>query len=451
MMVGLRDSNGTWIENHFAGSHSNSRAGVWEEVAGTFTPDGDEVKVQVKFYRHKYAPQHKGIELRNLYFGEGVSTTATAARKTVSTGAVVSVDEFGNFTVNGEPFFPIAIYSQKLRDDWGIYKTQGFNTTMRSAGASDNARQKAHDAGLMTSFNITGYLTWTLDDSIYTINPWASDLAGRIQEVDDHMNSDSTSAWSDFLMWYWDNENHLLSVPFEIADSLIALIDSVEVDLFGSNAYPLYILQGNYGVARAYNRYSDVTGSYIRNHTQRQATQGTNGLIMLRNIEGQTTPVSFMQINDTEQWRLGPDDLRVMVYRGLIAGAKALGIFKDFYHPDREWLGCEYSRWWSEMPALSNEIQQLMPVIRAPIHTDWGVKAEASGIVLGTRELGETKYVLAVNTNGYDVTTGGVFDPEPEKMPRKVYDYFTGRPIQVQRKRAEFTIPAHDTRVFVLE
>jgi hypothetical protein len=278
-----------------------------------------------------------------------------------------------------------------------------------------------------------------------------SDLAAAIQKLDDRVSSDGKTAWSDFLMWYWDNENELLSVPFEMVDSLVAIIDSMEVDLFGSNAYPLYILQGNYGIARAYSRYSDVTGTYVRNDKQRRATQGTNGLTMLRNIEGQTTPVSFMQINDTAERRLGPDDLRVMVYCGLIAGAKALGIFRDFYHPDREWLGCEHSRWWPEMPALSGEIQQLLPVIRAPIHTDWGVKVKASGIVLGTREVGQTKYVLAVNTNASDVTTSGIFDGEPERLPRKVYDFFTGEVIGAQWQDTEFTILAHGTRVLVLE
>jgi hypothetical protein len=117
---------------------------------------------------------------------------------------------------------------------------------------------------------------------------------------------------------------------------------------------PVYILQGNYGCARQFNSVCDVTGSYVGRPGPRDAAMpggydgdGAASLSLLDCVEGQTAPVSVIEINHG----IGMG-YEATLTAALMAGGRATGFWMDgdaataASHPD--WPGpIETQPWWN--------------------------------------------------------------------------------------------------------
>jgi hypothetical protein len=156
----------------------------------------------------------------------------------------------------------------------------------------------------------------------------------------------------------------------------------------------LYILQGNFGIARAYP-WCDVTGTYVNGRSQEDVAQGPTGFLLLDQTS--PAPVSIAQINDNAIVGGAPltaDELVVMAYQGIIAGARAIGVFADYYGPDAPESGIEHAPWSAAMPQLAEEIRALLPVLRTPRGKVW----MQGGLELGLRtEPDGTRWLFVVN------------------------------------------------------
>jgi hypothetical protein len=85
----------------------------------------------------------------------------------------------------------------------------------------------------------------------------------------------------------------------------------------GIRQRPIYILQGNWGRAVAYNAYGDLVGTY-----QRPGQMPQVPLLTLQQISGQTSPVVFGQI---QQGNKTSAVMQGQVLSVLTTGARAIG------------------------------------------------------------------------------------------------------------------------------
>ncbi|MBN1672661.1 MAG: hypothetical protein JXR37_16585 [Kiritimatiellae bacterium] len=410
-----------------AGRECGTAANKWEESANVYVPGSDVTHVELLICR-TIGPRNDGsIWLDDFFFCEGVGFDRPPSPKRRFDGTITRFDELGNIEIceGGEwkPFFPFSICADGHRADWTAYAGAGFNCSSR-ASSIDGIR-KAREAGLKCFFDIGPWVgAWHQKD--YSL------LAQRIRDIHEAGLSETV------IMYYWDNETYQTynmrdrkASPWDIyatPKTCAETIDRAERSMNrGRRLRPLYQLAGNYGMARMYRGYYDMaacyTGAGLGNTGG--AAGGPAGLLVLDNIEGQDAPL-FAQVN-------GRVD-RINIYSLIIGGAKGFSFWKDWVGKDGKGAGgvagakpIELHSWYSELPAVRREVDDLLPIIRLPHWTSWRVLCKTDRIVLGTREYEHNNrregYVIACNTSRSAATAA--FSVEGlSYSPVAVKDYF---------------------------
>jgi hypothetical protein len=125
--------------------------------------------------------------------------------------------------------------------------------------------------------------------------------------------------------YYYDNES---PTQFVLATQVLSLVASLDRQ-GGMRQRPIYILQGNWGLAPAYNAYGDITGTYQRGQDL--------PLRVMQHIHGQTSPVVFGQIQQESGKTLARMRSQILSLFG--AGAHAIGywhtrpIVQELWYP----------------------------------------------------------------------------------------------------------------------
>ncbi|MDH3215813.1 MAG: hypothetical protein OEN01_05905 [Candidatus Krumholzibacteria bacterium] len=466
MGVGGYDANRHFTFNHFASRQGTDRADQWQEAMIPFRTTDFESEVQLHIRRNDEEPDPAGcVWFDDIYLGEGVVFEDPPSRKRQFASDKIVIDSLGNFYVKKEqsmtPFFPIAVYGSHTRDDFEIYKAQGFNTYMRANSPSTMA--KAAAAGLYFVLDLTRPMMNANSKEESRIQ--GQGLANRIEKLYHQVNGSGKRVMDNFLMYYWDNE--LLGKDWSVAQVILAAIQSAEKELRSERGkpaarqHPVYVLQGNFGIARCYNRIVDtndrplvdVMGTYVFGVDRPGSPQNADGLVALDKMPGQTAPAAFAQINDPGNVSITPADLRLRVYNALIAGAKAIGIFNDRYTRDGYKTGIEHSLWWEALPQLADEINMLHPIIQQPHWTKWQVFADADNLSIGTRDYNGKSYILVTNNNPFSVkVTFAITGDVNVKPPHCVVDHLqSGVVARVSRSKFEVTLLKHATKVYRLE
>ena len=230
--------------------------------------------------------------------------------------------------------------------------------------------------------------------------------------------------------------------------AVLAIIETIrkhDQDATGRPQHPIYALQGNFGVARtyAYAGLTDMVGTYVggAEMTAGAAGGGDRGLTVLDRVEGQSNPVVLAQFNGVH----GAGEMRRRLYTALMAGARAMGFWRDCYAPGcrQQWgrsvLPVEETEWWPDFPNLRREIDDLLLLIRQPHWTTWGLTATTSGAVaFGTREYKGEGYVLVANQKTTPASiTFTIHDLS--YTPESVQDHFSGREV-VRVSNETFTV-----------
>ncbi len=238
--------------------------------------------------------------------------------------------------------------------------------------------------------------------------------------------------YDQLLFYYLDNEKSFEG--WQNLHDVIATVKAQDRDRSGRRRHPIYALQGQYGTARMYaNRqvqFTDMVGAYF----------GEDALLTLQNIEGQTNPVVFAQINHRNEM----PNFRFRVYNALIRGAKGLGYYRDFYGVTRrgkiQGRQVEEVEWWPDLPNLRREIEQLLPLLRQPHWTPWKLTPNPAHktLAMGTRAYRGEGYVLLANRKKTPVTVTFTLQHFPYK-PKAVYDYFSGKNVTTVSQDA-FTV-----------
>ena len=255
-----------------------------------------------------------------------------------------------------------------------------------------------------------------------------ANLESRLQSIE------SAGMMSNLLTFYWDNENH--HEQWEVPQNVIDVIRSYDVNpLTGNKRVPVYMLQGNFGIARVHAsaELSDIAGTYYEKPSTfgTEANGGSSRFHVLRDLEGQTNQAVFAQFNGVS----GAGQMRRRLYSAIIDGARAMGYWRDCSNATCQQQNPDVppiveQAWWDDIPNLRTEIDQLLPLIREPHWTSWQLTPlnSTGDISFGTRNYQGDGYLII---NNHSTTSGSVtFRIEGLNYnARKLKDYFTNQTV----------------------
>ncbi len=382
------DQNGTFIRQLRGSAHANSKPGVWEEAAITVIPDPDVQFVTVTAERFNAQAATTDMWVDDFSLGRGLVLRDPAAPKTEFVGSHIRVDAKGNFDVfeNGKwkPFFPFCIAADQARPSFVPLARQGFNCNVW--GGSVVEVQKAKDAGMYSGIEIAQFTNT------------GAHAYGRADVLTSTINNLKKAGLFDQVLWYyWDNEESY--AEYQTPRTIIDTIRALDVDANGKRLHPIFVLQGNYGMARASRTdagvpFSDVVGTYLPGGNTGGAGGGPAATLLLGRLQGQTSPESICQINS------GVDvTFRSRLYGCLANGGRGLSFWADNV-PGQNVPPAEQQPFWPILPSLKSEIDRLLPIIRSTSDR-WTVRSSvdnaATPVSFGTRYLNDTGYILLGN------------------------------------------------------
>ncbi len=441
MFVAYYDADKNYIRNSFGSRQGVTTADTWQECSYIFRPVNGEVYVKLKISLMEQPKNYPAgsIWVDNLYLGEGIGFEQAPSAKTAFNGSQTKVDALGNVEImkNGSwtPFFPIGIYSDGTRSDWSIYSAQGFNTVM---WVGDYVGvQKAKNAGMMSNFDLSDYIVAPNDNRYNNLTLLTS-----------YINGIKNAGLMDSLLFYYcDNENAY--DEWDVPISVTAKVRELDRDANNNLMHPIYFLQGNEGIARKYYsanvHISDIVGDYVtldNPATYPEANRGSFGLITLDNIEQQTNPVVMAQINHGVGLRF-----RARVFSAIAHGAKGIGFWRD----GGSAIPIEQQPWWNDLPNISSEINQLLPLIREPHWTNWTVTSSSDLIDFGTRDYDGEGYLIVANEQSYNINVTFTLSGLPYTAIN-ARDFFTDSiAASISNNQFTVTIPAYGSKVYRLE
>ncbi len=413
-----------WVQNAEATKYANAHTEEWEEtVIYVKVPKNPRIKYfSIKIFMQPKYSKDGDIWIDDILFAKGLHFSSPSTKKPFL-GTFTRVDALGNVEVfeNGQwkPFFPMCIYADSHRKDWSIYKKQGFNTNMWASSAQ--TIQKAKNAGLYSGLQVVDYmLPGTSEKKI-------SRLLKTLREIKEK------NLMQNLLFYYIDNEIYTLPYEMRLAAKMIKQKD---LDANGKRMHPIYMLNGDYGLTRQYNSISDITGTYVK----------VDALVVQQNIQGQTQPVVIAQINDGIGLNFRP-----ILFGAIAKGAKGMGFWRDYLTKNRWNVGpIEKQPWWPDLPNIAREIKQMMPLIRADHHTRWKARCDDDDLILGTRTLEGTGYMILANPTDRKLTAKISFSGLAYR-PKIVRDYFTKvQAAKILDHDFVITLPPHGTKVVSL-
>ncbi|ANM30020.1 hypothetical protein ABI59_11225 [Acidobacteria bacterium Mor1] len=368
------DGSGTFLGNVGGSKLMPSQEGVWEETAYVYRPSSAEVAlVRPKLFR-KAGPGWARMTLWADDFAfwqlppDGSPTyRMPPAAKHSFNGARTRVDDLGNFEIfrDGEwrPFFPFTIYVHHPQD-FQVYSDAGFNVAMNERGFGVEAG-KAIDA--VSPFNPDGmeYLfishTWS--------DPGPTDL--QLDVALDNLRTKTSPArgvrlWERLFAFNYDNEIFSdCGLEDDVTEECLQRMWQAQIapmtDIFqadrdengGVRGVPSYMLNGNEGVARAYDKPESAVNAQGDLRMDITGTYGAESLGHMGHIDNQTAPPLNVQI----QTSVG-DRYRALAYGGVGLGAKMIGTWRD----------------WAPTTGSHGNIYK-SPVLRLCGATDFGLQA----------------------------------------------------------------------------
>jgi hypothetical protein len=430
LYVAAVNADGTQIRQLLGNAHANSKLGVWEEAAITIIPEPDVQFISVHAERFNAQSGTGDMWVDDFSLTRGLVLREPPTPKTEFTGSRVRVDSRGNFDVfeNGKwkPFFPFCIAADQARPSFVPLARQGFNCNVW--GGSVVEVQKAKDAGMYSGIEIAQF-TNTGGHSY-----------GRADVLTSTVDALRKAGLSDSVLWYyWDNEESY--AEYDTPRKIVDTIRAIDVDAAGQRMHPIFVLQGNYGMARASRTdagvaFSDVVGTYLPGGNTGGAGGGPASTLILGRLQGQTSPESICQINSGVSVTF-----RSRLYGCLANGGRGLSFWADNV-PGQNVPPAEQQPFWPILPSLRSEIERLLPILRSDSER-WTLRSSidnaATPISFGTRYLDKTGYVLLGNQTVTPQPITFSFDGVGYKVTR-VKDLLTNRLYPVANNQLTITV-----------
>jgi hypothetical protein len=410
-----------------ASRYGTTRAGAWEECVVTITTGPNDRYLRCSVGRAQFADNSDYFWADDWYLGEGIGFEQPPAPKKAFRGGLTRVDELGNFEIlqNGawKPFFPFSICVDARRPDWSVLVKQGFNCNTWATSVDQIRKAKA--AGMMSAIDLN---RWALFAS-YREYPGLEQFIQGVKKA---------GLMDGVLFYYMDNEYYQYfkdrpdSERWEVPLKVIETVRKNDPD------HPIFMLTGNYGMARMYTGLADVVGAYVGGGNTGGADGGfTSPLTILANIQGQTAPL-MGQINGNVD--------RVALYQIIIAGGKGFSHWKDNARGPSE-----ARSWWAGLPQLRQEVERLLPLIRQPHWTAWQLTSSEASLTVGTRNYRGEGYAIVLNGRAAPVKTTFAIHGL-SYTPKAVRDYFTDQVVApVSDQSFTVALEGRATAVYRLE
>lgn len=259
-----------------------------------------------------------------------------------------------------------------------------------------------------------------------------------------------------FLGGSWDNENasHRSSKFKKYMEKFLLKVDDANHD--GKRDHPMYMLNGNQGVARAHDNKNldimDVTGTYINaggvgevDHSVPVETLG-----LFNAIDKLKAPGSSIQLQTYLHEKFIP-----ALFFGIIQGGRSVGVWRDGTTHAGTKKDFTKNVWAPALAGYSDENgkpspritdpatgkkypkggvfaqidKMLIPIIRQPRHTEWSATVSDPYVKIGTRDFKKQNRHFLILANFADkdkkvkVSLGGI-------DITKAKDFFTGARIK---------------------
>ncbi len=422
------------ISNSLGTMTANSKKDVWEENS-VYIDVPNNLNIKYFTIRILSLPKY-GIDgniwIDDISFKEGIYVSENSDKKSFN-GSITKVDKLGNIEIlkNGkfEPFFPIGIYTDEKRSNWDIYKKQGFNIAMWADNA--DAIQKAKDAGLYSSMQIVQYIMPVDSEWIpQKRDKKLAHLKKTLKEIRDRALMDN------LLFYYIDNEFYHLKPEYS---DIVDLIIEQDIDKNGQRMHPIYMLSGTYGLARKYNKRIDFTGTYVAE--DRFETDRTNAFTILNETQNQNQPAVIAQIN-----RGVNKNFRPILFAAIAKGARGMAFWRDGGSVG----DITKQPWWSDLPNIAKEIEQMMPLIRSDHKTSWSVTSDSRDVVFGTRSVNDIGYLILANPTRDEKRVTFTIHNLPYKVSI-AEDYFTKEHLaKVENNQTTITVAPQSSKVVTL-
>ncbi len=417
------------IENSDGTMCSNSKKGEWEDNFVVINiPENEMIKyIKIKILMLAKYGKSAPIWIDDIRFEKGLKLPKRGYKKSFE-GTMTRVDKLGNIDIKKDgkfiPFFPIGIYTDENRKDWSIYKKMGFNLNM---WASDIPTiKKSKDAGLYSMMQIVQYIV-PVDEEWIPQNPQKKIF--HLKRALDDIKSKGYS--QNLLFYYVDNEFYHLNPKFT---NIIKIVKEKD-----ENAHPIYMLSGAYGMARKYNNYIDITGTYVAKDGFE--TPSVDAFEILDKTPNQIQPVVFAQIN-----RGVGKNFRPILYGAIAKGAKGVGFWRDGGSAG----SIEKRAVFKQLPVIADEIKKLMPVIRSDTNSGFGLLCKNKDLIYGTRVIENIGYLIVSNPTRSEIMTECRIN-DSSFSANVLKDYFSGKTAaKVQNGVFELQINPQDAKVMKL-
>lgn len=428
--------------SYSTGRVATSTTGQWQEATVVVhVTDPTIVKVKVVIEEVSSAAYTSDFFIDDAYLGKDISfvESPVAARQAFN-GGKVTVDELGNWRVleNGQwkDFFPFGLYPNGGRTNYQVLSDQGFNFLFSLQWRFQLERAKAavsatyNPNGMRAGLRLGKYAI--PNDPYWTLTY----LASVIQDL----NGGTPDLGETLLCYDWDNENN-----WTTWSNWFDMVNTVRAN---DTAHPIYILNGYAGVQRLFSkRLSDVCGTYT-GYAGGGMENGLYNFDILQYQQNQDIPASIAQINAVDETSYG---MRLRVYYALIQGARGICWWGDGYDNNGNAdpnLMVENRAWWSDIPNLRHELDQMLPILKQKHWTDWSASCSDSQIGYNTRTYGNQGYLIVMNSGG---SASNATFTLTDYAAREVRDYFTGAVVTgVSGNQFTVTLPGHSTAVYQL-
>ncbi len=288
----------------------------------------------------------------------GIQESASV-KKTFDGGGAVKIDALGNISVSDANVFPMA-FANGYDDEYGDYKTQGFNSVVVKDVAE---AQAAVTAGLTYIMDFTEYFSVVTDDQ--------STHDANISEIQDIIDGLSTASILDGCLFYRLNNEQINRSQYA-ADicSAIKVKDPTHPVYMNLIINPLEVRR--FVDPDSEETYIDMAGGLIGDGGNKHDVAVTSTDVLVIGNYSEAIPVSFniAELLPVENDMVGKADTSFFasVYAGIANGAKGFIFTSD----DPDALS-DYA-WWNDFPAFKDELNTFVAngILFAP-EASWNI------------------------------------------------------------------------------
>lgn len=396
----------------------------WQEVATVIVPTGSTRYIALGANRADEQFVGSGdMWMDDLTITPGVQTRAPNPNRTAFNGAQTRVDALGNWEVleNGQwkAWFPFCIAANINRTNYQVLANQGFNCDIWSGFEAFGA-EKAKSAGMRSFFQLAQYTQpggWSYRDF--------AQLSNKIREI-------NASPAGDYVAGYWwDNE-----APWGQFTDYEQVMRTVQNEdrLNGVRRRPIVqLLNSTYSRAFANNGsdFSDVLAGYTPGGGGSGPGSYTGNRLLNQTIGSQSQPSSLCQV------AVAGRNFRTQLFGCIAHGGRAASYWMDGtganiggFSP----LPVDQQDFWPSIPAIRQELDAMMPVIRAAESTTWKISSSSGHrvwpLAYSTREVNGVANMILVNMTSSPISTTMRVDSGSYQVG-EIRDYFTNQLVAV--------------------